>query len=437
MAATVRGITLGRYSDSVDAKDDEVTLLDNKKIYLGTSQDLEIYHNGTHSFIDEKGTGNLYLSSADELHLRRYATNETFLRGIGDAAVELYHNGLKTFETAEGGIKITGPSKGACTNNLVINGHMIIAQRGTSFTSGDGYKLDRYRLEINGLNEHPTVTQAAVSSGTTPYELGLKKCLKVQNGNQTGGAGADDRIQLQYKIEAQDVANSGWNYLSSSSYITLSFWVKSSVAQNFYGTLGTADGTSQNYPFETGSLTAGAWTKVTKTIPGNSNLQFDDNNGEGLRISWIMFKGTDRTNSGVSLNTWAAYGSGTETPDQTSTWYTTDNSTFEVTGVQLELGQVANDFKHELYAETLAKCQRYYYEHTSYFYAYNYVKANKMIEIEHPVPMRATATEGMTVGHGSFTAFSETSQGYRAYCTSDVDDVTSDHFTKVTFNAEL
>ena len=47
--------------------------------------------------------------------------------------------------------------------------------------------------------------------------------------------GTSDGIFLNYSIEAQDVANSGWNYTSSSSFVTLSFWVKSSVAQNFYG----------------------------------------------------------------------------------------------------------------------------------------------------------------------------------------------------------
>ena len=61
MAATVRGITLGRYSDSVDAKDDEVTLLDNKKIYLGTGSDLQLVHDGSNSIINDTGTGNLKL----------------------------------------------------------------------------------------------------------------------------------------------------------------------------------------------------------------------------------------------------------------------------------------------------------------------------------------------------------------------------------------
>jgi hypothetical protein len=252
---------------------------------------------------------------------------------------------------------------GICTNNLVMNGHMIVAQRGTSFNGGDGYAVDRFKLEVNSNDENATISQANVSSSDAPYQLGLKKCLKVENGNQTSGAGLGDRVQVQYHIEAQDMGlNSGWNYTSASSFITLSFWCKSSVAQNFYGALETADGTAQNYPFETGSLSANTWTKITKTIPGNSNLQFDNNANLGLKISWHMWKAGNHTASGVALNTWAAYASGTETPDQTSTWYLTNDSTFELTGVQLELGQVANDFKFESYADTLFKCERYYYQ---------------------------------------------------------------------------
>lgn len=243
--------------------------------------------------------------------------------------------------------------------NLAINGAMNVAQYGSSMATGDGFAVDRFKLEINGTNENPTLTQADVASGTTPYTLGFRKSWKVQNGNQTGGAGTTDRIQMQYRFEAQDIANSGWNYTSSSSYITLQFWVKSSVAQNFYGVFQTADGTAQNYPFETGSLTADTWTKVTKTISGNSNLTFDNDNEEGLKLELHMFKGTDYTASGVTLNTWAAYASGTRTPDQTSTWYTTNDATLEITGVQLEVGSSASAFAHETFADTFRKCQRY------------------------------------------------------------------------------
>ena len=243
--------------------------------------------------------------------------------------------------------------------NLIVNGDMTVAQRATSYTGADPFTtVDRYRLNHTGLNEDCTTAQADVASGTAPYTNGFRKSFKVTNGNHTAGAGAGDRIAIQYRLEAQDVANSGWNYVSSSSNITLQFWVKSSVAQNFFGTLKTSDGTSQNYPFETGSLSADTWTKITKTIPGNSNLQFDNNNEQGLQIEFTLFRGTDQTGS-VTLNQWAAFNSSTHTPDNTSTWYTTNDATFEITGLQLEVGPVATPFEHLSFAENKRRCYRY------------------------------------------------------------------------------
>ena len=245
--------------------------------------------------------------------------------------------------------------------NLVINGSMEVAQRGaTSTVSGYGC-LDRFRTYFQGTDEAPTQEQVDVASGTTPYTLGFRKAFKLTNGNQTGGAGSSDAIQIQTTIEAQDMATSGWNYTSSSSFVTLSFWIKSSVAQNFYFYLRANDGTTQSYPFETGSLSADPWTKITKTIPGNTNVQFDNDINAGLNLFFVAFYGTDFTNSGVTLNQWGPYTSGARMPDFTSTWYTTNDSTLEITGVQLEVGSTATDFEHMTFAEELALCQRYCY----------------------------------------------------------------------------
>ena len=247
--------------------------------------------------------------------------------------------------------------------NLITNGACLISQRGTSSTSSGTQSIDRFALDYSGTDEAPTQAQVDVSSGTSPYTEGFRKAFKITNGNQTSGTGATDLINIQHKLEAQDIANSGWNYTSASSYITLSFWIKSSVAQNFYGYIRTHDGTNYHYPFETGSLSADTWTKVTKTIPGNSNLQFDNNNGAGLQLTWLGLMGTSHTSSSASLNTWQAVGSGNAyTPDNTTTWYTTNDSTLEFTGIQLEVGSVATDFEHLSFSEELRRCQRYYYQ---------------------------------------------------------------------------
>ena len=249
--------------------------------------------------------------------------------------------------------------------NLIINGAMKVAQRGTSETTTTGmHTVDRFTVGAGGQDESPDQAQHALtSSDTGPWAKGFRYSWLITNGNQTGGAGAADYMDVQHRIEAQNINQSGWDYTSASSYITLSFWIRSSVAQNFYGYLRSRDGTNQRYGFETGSLSADTWTKITKTIPGNSNIQFDNNNAEGLRVVFSTFLGTDYTASGTNLNTWEAYSSSTITPDQTSTWWTTNNATLEFTGFQLEVGDTATEFEHRSYGDELRRCQRYFYRH--------------------------------------------------------------------------
>ena len=241
---------------------------------------------------------------------------------------------------------------------------MLVAQRGTSSTSTDNglNTLDRFRVTFGGTDEAVTQAQVSVASGTSPYAEGFRKSIRLTNGNQTSGAGAADYVRIGYGIEAQDIANSGWNYTSSSSFITMSFWVKSSVAQSFKVELYADDGTAQNFSFDTGSLSADTWTKVIKTIPGNSNLTFNNDTGEGLYIRWLPFFGTDFSTSSYTEDTWAAYSGSARIKDMTSTWYTTNDATFELTGVQLEVGSQATAFEHRSFGEELALCQRYYYQ---------------------------------------------------------------------------
>ena len=267
-----------------------------------------------------------------------------------------------TLNSSSGVTAINGNALRA--QNLAQNGAMTVAQRGTSSTENGIHTVDRFSVKYSGADEAPTQAQVALtSSDTGPWAKGFRYALQITNGNQTSGAGAADYIYIEHRIEAQDMAQSGWEYTSASSYVTLSFWVKASVAQNYYGYVRTSDGTGQIYTFETGALTADTWTKITKTIPGHANLQFDNNAEQGFKIFLVPFWGTDSTGS-TTLNTWGAYGSGTtRVPDMTSTWWTTNDATFEITGVQLEVGPTASEYMHESYGETLAKCQRYYYRH--------------------------------------------------------------------------
>ena len=253
---------------------------------------------------------------------------------------------------------------GLSHRNIVINGAMSIAQRATSSTAGGGYNtVDRIDYRVSGADETPTQSQVDVASGTTPYTLGFRKAFRFTNGNQTGGANAGDYLFLFYQVEAQDIVQSGWDYKSSTNFITLSFWVKSSVAQNFYGYIRSRENTEQSHSYETGTLSANTWTKVTKTFSGNSNIVMANDNGQGLGIYLAPFFGTDSTDNSKGTTAWSAYSHSTRTPDNTSTWWTTNDATFEITGLQLEVGDTATSFEHRSYGEELRRCERYFEKH--------------------------------------------------------------------------
>ena len=254
--------------------------------------------------------------------------------------------------------------------NLAINGAFIVAQRGTSSTASSGYNtVDRWSQDHGGCDESPTFGTFGVSapsspyhlptSGAHPYKEGFRTAWGVTNGNQTSGAGADDNIIMGYAFEGQDIVRSGWNYLSSSSYVTLSFWIKSSVSQEFFGQLLAPNGTAYNYPFGTGSLTAHTWKKVIKTIPGNSNITIPDSNAAGLRFYLWPFAGTNLTGS-VTNDAWQVNNYSTRVSDNTTTWYETNDASVQITGFQLEFGSQATPFEHRSYNEEIKLCERYF-----------------------------------------------------------------------------
>ena len=253
------------------------------------------------------------------------------------------------------------PTEGQLSHrNLVINGAMMIAQRGTSSTSAGYQTVDRFTTSMAGTDEACTFAQADVAADTDPWNAGFRKSFKVTNGNQTSGAGAADDVSISQNIESQFLAKSGWDYTSSSSYITLSFWAKSSVAQTFYTGFRIYGSDQREYCFSY-TLAANTWKKVTHAIPGGSGHTIVDSNAIGAFIQWPQWWGTNYTSSGRAVNTWQIKNNASNYPDNTSTWYTTNDATFELTGVQLEVGSAATPFEHLTRPDELRRCQRYYW----------------------------------------------------------------------------
>jgi len=305
------------------------------------------------------------------------------------------------------GNAITLATDGTCTakvtnnlsnRNLIINGACNVAQRSQSSTSA-GYKtVDRYKAEGSNTGQTATQSQQSLSSSDTgPWEKGFRKYYRLALA-ATGTANVNAWASMQQRVEAQNIACSGWDYTSASSNITLSFWFRASTNQTFYSYIYAYDGTPKAYTFSFTATGNNTWTKVTKTIPGNSGITVDNDNGAGLQISLIAFAGTNYTNN-RTLNTWAAHDGNNYAPDMATTWITTGTPTFDLTGVQLEVGDVATDFEHRSYGDELLRCCRYFYKADGYNSHAMYSRSSTAVgaTVNTPVPMRASPTAG--AGH--------------------------------------
>ena len=275
---------------------------------------------------------------------------------------------IKHEDTTDGGIQLDSsghvtidgqqlPTTGALSNrNLVINGAMQVAQRGTSSTDNGYGTVDRWKSGY--AQASITQSQQTLSSGS-PYDEGFRNFFRVAVTSTSSATNA--YAQIEQRIEAQNLAQSGWQYTSSSSYVTCSFWARSSLAGTYYVGYRNSDNGTLQY-VKSFALSANTWTKVTQTIPGASTVTINNDNGDGLKVIITPHYGTSYTGSGVTAETWETISNSEYYPDYAQNWTNTASATFDVTGVQLEVGEVATPFEHRSYGDELQRCKRYYQE---------------------------------------------------------------------------
>ena len=152
-----------RFGDSASATDD--------RLQFGASQDLEIYHDGSHSYVKDAGTGQLRLLTS-KLKIRNEANNEDMAVFTEDGAVELYHNNAKKVETTTTGIQTTG--------TLNVNGVY-------NLPTSDGSANQFLKTDGAGTVSFATVPQTVVED-TTPQlggdlDVNGNKIVSTSNGD--------------------------------------------------------------------------------------------------------------------------------------------------------------------------------------------------------------------------------------------------------------
>ena len=240
--------------------------------------------------------------------------------------------------------------------NMVINGDMRIAQRGTSFTVAGShvYTLDRWAMRCDAT----TITATHSSDSPT----GFATSLKLTNGTGSSGSGTDS-CYLRHSFEGYNT-----NHLeigtANAKTVTLSFWVKSSITGTYIVTF-LDSGSDNGYPASYTISSADTWEKktITLTLSDYGSWVGSSTTARNLTVHFDFGSGSDRDLT--SLNAWNDGATNDFSHSSQVDWVGTTGATLYLTGVQLELGSAATDFEHRSYGEELSLCERYYHRHTA------------------------------------------------------------------------
>ena len=244
---------------------------------------------------------------------------------------------------------------GALSNrNLIINGAMQVAQRGTSFTdiSTGTYYLDRWRAGVNLDDGSVNLEQ----SSDAPDGFGSSMKLTVATAETT--VDTANQVNFSQRIEGQNLQCLKKGSASAES-VTLSFWVKCSLTGTFTAELYDNDNTRHIANTYTVNTT-NTWEKKTITFVGDTTGSMGNDANRSLDVRFWTQTGPTY-NSGSLATSWASY-SGVNVAEDTGmpALLETTNATWQITGVQLEVGDTATPFEHRSYGQELALCQRYY-----------------------------------------------------------------------------
>jgi len=284
-------------------------------------------------------------------------------------------------------------ASGLSNRNLIINGEMTVSQRGTSGTStADIYTVDRFALG------HGSPVNAMTFEQSTDTPDNFKNSIKVTAGTGAGASTTGYAI-LRQAIEGQNISHLGFG-TSAAKAIILSFHVKSSLTGTFGVSIRNQAG-NRAYGGTYTISSANTWEYVTVAIPGDTSGTWPTDTGTGFNLFWDLGAGS---NYDIAAGSWTT-GTNMFGVESTVKLTETSSATFFITGVQLEIGDVATAFEHEDFGTTLRKCQRYFKKSSGLADDDAWTNIINVIELGY---MRTTPTITTTVSTGAnavFTAF--------------------------------
>jgi hypothetical protein len=391
--------------------------------------------------------------------------NSTSLLGSGNITIDttpaagsittamLANNSVTSAKMANGGAEFG-------MRNRIINGAMQIDQRnaGASVTIPAAtltYTVDRWAAQGTDASKFTVQQNAGAVTPPTGFRNYLGATVAAAANVSLGSSGV---YFINQKIEGFNIADFGWGAAGAST-VTLSFWVRSSLTGTFGGSIYNS-AADRSYPYTYTISSANTWEQKTVNIAGDTSGTWLTTNGAGMVVLFSMGYGTNFLGT---ANIWQSgfYGA----PTGAVSPITTNNSTFYITGVQLEKGSTATAFEWRPYGTELALCQRYYWNmgtgnQKMIGMGAAYTTGSVSSYVQFPVTMRASPTliqttgtdyyvferNGTTDGFNAFTGtFRASDTGLQMYSDSGLSGTaghagilwTNNNSSSIAFNIEL
>jgi len=298
---------------------------------------------------------------------------------------------------------------GALSNrNLIINGGMQVAQRGTSkagVTSGGHFVCDRWVYD--GTDD---ATYTIEQSTDAPDGFGYSYKLTATVADTS--IASNDWGVVSYRFEGQDLQHLSFG-TPEAKKLTISFWVKASTAGSSSFSMFQDDGNRYyNAQYTINAVNTWEYKSITVSLP-TSGAALPNDATRALRVYWGLCAGSDYTTG--TTGTWGNISNWLVGQDN---FVGATNATFQITGVQLEVGDTATPFEHRSYGDELQRCQRYYEEYIS-----GWAGDGGNQQVSFRVEKRASPTVTVTQGSAAYLrtggfrwdrAGDSTTEGYEA-----------------------
>jgi hypothetical protein len=242
---------------------------------------------------------------------------------------------------------------GALSNrNLIINGAMQVAQRRTSLTgignnAGGPFVCDRFQHVQGSTGGSGVMTMEQSTDAADGFGSSLKLTVTTADTLSVG-----ENVGIRYRSEGRDGQSLKFG-TSSAEKFTVSFWTKASVAGTYsLQIFGPARSALSSYTINS----ANTWEYKTITFNGDTSVALPNTSVAGFEVTWHLDAGPDDITSAYDWGNTAAFRAVT---GQVNLMANTGN-TWQVTGVQLEVGDTATPFEHRSYSDQLQSCKRFF-----------------------------------------------------------------------------